>query len=110
MKSKVVILCLFCSVLWFGGCNQATKTLFIDVASDHRELTVTTADELLASISEDLREREATMSPQQLELTRNLIDHLKVMKQQSIVIEKYAFNKADKDALAAVLRNRITSK
>ena len=79
--------------------------LLIEVVSDHREISVETVDVLLSSIRADAAERELTEEEsKQVDI---LIDRLEYMKRSSVVIEQYIMNKADKEDLAQVIRDKI---
>lgn len=103
MKSKYLGLVL---IIWLGACCP-NKALFVEAVSDHRAITVETVDALLVSIDADLKDRETTMTPDEVQAVNNLIDRLRFMKQGSVAIEKYAMQQADGETLAKVLRNKL---
>lgn len=104
MKLKCIF---FVMILFLGACSRYDPT-FVQVVSDHRQVTGETVDVLLDSIQADMQKRP--MSESELKSVQNLIDHLTIMKRGSVLIEKYVMMQASKEELAAALKHQSLQK
>lgn len=76
---------------------------FVQVVSDHRQITVNTSDALLKAIKADLA-KKTNMSDDDKKAVEDLIDNIETMKNGSVLIEKYIMHQIDINTLIESLR------
>lgn len=98
------------SLVLFTGC-QAGRMEFVQVVQDHKELTVETLDAVIASIQDDIEEMrsEGVLTPEMETEALNLVERLRMVESQSVVISDYVHTYiVDEELMARLLRARWT--
>lgn len=105
---RKLFICLILPFL-FLGCEKVGQVEFVQVVQDHKELTVETLDAVIASIQDDIEsmKSEGVLTPEMEVEALNLVERLRMVESQSIVISDYIYvNVVDEELLARLLRAR----
>lgn len=105
MIRKLLIFLIF--PFLFFGCEKNGRVEFVQVVQDHQELSIETLNSVILSIYDDIetmRGEGVLTSDMEIEAL-NLIERLRMIQDQSIVISDYTFvNVVDEELLARLLR------
>ena len=99
----IIPLCL----LFVSGCTiKAGQAEFYDVVRDHQEITKPTNDAVIASIRDELEQRD-DLSEEEQAAVADLIARLELITRQSNLIHEYVFmDEVDQEMIARLIRNR----
>ena len=92
------------------GCQRG-RTEFIQVCASHQRITKETNEALISAITSDMVKMKAAgkLTPENEQITLNLIGRLTFITKQSDVIYKYTLvNEADDALLQELIRNNFT--
>ncbi len=98
----LIPLCLLVS----GCAIKSGQSEFYDVVRDHHEITKPTNDAVIASIQDELNQRD-DLSEEERAAVADLIARLELITRQSNLIHEYVFtNEVDQEMIARLIRNR----